>query len=103
MQKLKINDEVLVRSGRDKGKRGLILKLDYKNGRVLVKGVNLRKKAMRPSQANPNGGFVEAERSVAISTVGIVSPKSQKAGRVKIASQSGKKVIVLVKCGSALK
>ena len=38
MQKLKINDEVLVRSGRDKGKRGLILKLDYKNGRVLVKG-----------------------------------------------------------------
>ena len=103
MQKLKINDEVLVRSGRDKGKRGLILKVNHDAGLVMVKGVNLRKKAMKPSQANPNGGFVETERAISISSVGVVSPKTQKPGRVKIAQQGGKKVRVLVKCGSTLK
>jgi large subunit ribosomal protein L24 len=104
MQKLKLNDEVKVISGQDKGKTGSIVKIDLKKNLVTVKGVNLKKKAIRPSQEAPNGGHLEIERPLAWSKVSLVSPKTSKPSRVKISTnKEGKKVRVLVKCGTVLK
>ena len=61
--------EVRVISGAHKGKTGAILRVDREKGRVWVKGVNVGKKAVRRSQANPQGGLIESERPVHISNV----------------------------------
>ena len=63
------NDIVQALSGRDRGKKGKVLRVYPGKGRVVVEGVNFRKKAMRPSQNNPKGGFLEIERSLHISSV----------------------------------
>ena len=102
MQKLKINDEVVVTAGKDKGKTGKVTKLLPKRSRVIVAGVNVLKKAVRPTQENPSGGITEVEASVHRSNVMVVSPKNGKATRVRIEEKDGKKVRVAVSCGSVL-
>lgn len=102
MQKLRLNDEVIVTAGKDKGKTGQLARIDLKNKNVVVTGVNLVKKAMKPTQENPTGGFVEVERPIDLSNVSIVSPKTKKATRVRIEDKDGKKVRIAVACGSVL-
>ena len=102
MQKLKVNDEVIVIAGKDKDKTGKVLRVDRKNSKVLVEGVNIVKKAVRPTQEAPQGGIVDVERPLHISNVAVVSPKTNKATRVKIEEKDGKKVRVAVACGSVL-
>lgn len=102
MQKLKVNDEVIVLAGKDKGKKGKVLKINSKTNRVLVEGVNIVKKSLKPTQENPTGGFVDAERALHISNVAVVSPKTGAATRVKIENKDGKKVRIAIKCGSVL-
>lgn len=102
MQKLKVEDEVVVLAGKDKGKTGKVAKIDLKNKKVLVSGINLVKKTMRPSQENPTGGILDVERPVHISNVAVLSPKDKKATRVRIETKDGKKVRVAVRCGSVL-
>ncbi|PIP90637.1 MAG: 50S ribosomal protein L24 [Bdellovibrionales bacterium CG12_big_fil_rev_8_21_14_0_65_38_15] len=103
MQKMKLKDEVIVLAGKDKGKTGTVEKIFDSNKKILVKGVNLVKKAVRPSQENPAGGFLEVERPVHASNLALISPKTNKATRVRIEVRDGKKVRVAVKCGSVLK
>ena len=102
MQKLKVNDEVVVLAGKDKNKTGKVKKINFKKKTVLVEGVNIIKKSMKPTQENPSGGFVDMESSLHISNVAVVSPKTGKASRVKIETKDGKKVRVAVACGSEL-
>ena len=102
MQKLRINDEVMVMAGKDKGKTGKITTLLPKRSRVIVAGVNVLKKAVKPTQENPNGGITEVEASVHRSNVMVVSPKDGKPSRVRIEEKDGKKVRVAVSCGSVL-
>lgn len=102
MQKLKLNDDVLVLAGKDAGKKGKVKKINFKTNRVIVEGVNLVKKALKPTQENPNGGFVELEKGLHISNVSVVSPKTGGATRVRIEVKDGKKVRVATKCGSVL-
>ncbi len=102
MQKLKVKDEVIVLAGKDKGKTGNISKIHKKKRKVLINGVNVARKTVRPGQKNPNGGFVEVERPIDISNVAVLSPKERKATRVRIEQRDGKKVRVAVKCGSVL-
>ncbi len=102
MQKLKVKDEVIVLAGKDRGKTGDILNIHKKKRKVLVKGVNIIRKAVRPDQKNPNGGFVEAERYIDISNVAVVSPKDRKATRVRIEEREGKRVRVASRCGTVL-
>ena len=103
MQKLKVKDEVVVLVGKSKGKQGEVLKINYKENKVLVKGVNLVKKALRPTQENPSGGISEKEVPLHISNVAVVSPKTKKGTRVRIENKDGKKVRVAVACGTVLK
>lgn len=103
MQKIKVNDEVIVLSGKDKGKTGKVKKLNFKTNRVLVEGVNTAKKSLKPSQENPNGGFSDLEKAIHLSKVALVSPKTKKATRVKIVTEGEKKTRQLVACSTKIK
>jgi len=69
---VKRNDEVKVISGAQKGKSGKVLQVIRDKARVIVEGVNVRKKAIRPTQDNPQGGFEEKEASIHISNVRVI-------------------------------
>ncbi len=102
MQKLRVNDEVVVTAGRDKGKTGKIAKLNLKKKTAIIGGVNLVKKAIKPTQENPAGGIVDVESSIHLSNLSVMSPKTKKATRVRVESKDGKNVRVAVACGSVL-
>lgn len=102
MQKLKVKDQVVVLAGKDKGKTGEVKKINFKQDVVYVSGVNVVKKAVKPTQQNPAGGIVEMEAPLHISNVAVVSPKTNKATRVRIEEKNGKKVRVAVACGTEL-
>jgi large subunit ribosomal protein L24 len=79
--KIKKGDKVIVLTGRDKGKKGEVLRVMPKQARAIVQGVNVVKRHTRPSQAQP-GGIVEKEASIHISNLSLVDPKEDKATRV---------------------
>ncbi len=93
--KLKVNDEVIVIAGKHKGKRGKILFIDRLGDRVIVQGVNLRKKFIRPSQENPQGGMIEIESPIHISNVMYYDPKLKKGVRLGFKYEDGKKIRVI--------
>ena len=66
---VKKNDEVVIISGAARGKRGKVLQILKQVNRVLVEGINLRKKTVRKSQEKPQGGFIEREAAMHISNV----------------------------------
>jgi large subunit ribosomal protein L24 len=82
MSKLRKGDDVVVLSGRDKGKRGTVLQI-IENSRILVDNVNVIKKHVKP---NPNrgetGGIIEKEAPIQISNVALFNPNTNKADRV---------------------
>ena len=102
MQKLKVSDSVVVLAGKDKGKQGKVKNINWKTNRVLVEGVNMVKKAMKPTQASPQGGLVDLEKALHISNVAVADPKSGKATRVKVQEKNGKKIRV-AKSGADIK
>ena len=97
MQKLKVNDTVQVIAGKDKGKNGKIKTINFKTNRVVVEGVNIVKKAMKPNQANQQGGIVDLEKAIHISNVALLDPKSGKPTRVAIKKVGDKNVRVAAK------
>jgi len=72
------NDLVAVTAGKDKGKQGKVLKVDSKTMRLLVEGVNMIKRHVKPTQTNPQGGIVQKEASIAYSNVMLVNPTTKK-------------------------
>jgi large subunit ribosomal protein L24 len=93
--RIKKGDLVVVTKGRNKGKRGKVLKVLPKKKRVIVEKVNLIKKHEKPSQAHPQGGIVELEGSLSLSNVMLVDPKTNKGTRVGFkVLDDGKKVKV---------
>jgi large subunit ribosomal protein L24 len=99
---VKKGDKVVVISGKDKGKQGVILEAYPKNNRVLVEGVNIVKKHSKPSQLNPQGGIISREAAIHVSNVMPLDPKSGKPTRVGYKVEDGKKVRVATKSGEAL-
>lgn len=92
--KLKVNDEVIVISGKHKGKRGKILYIDRLRERVIVQGVNKIKKYIRPTQENPQGGQIEIEAPIHISNVMFYDSKLKKGVRIGYKIEDGKKIRV---------
>ncbi len=98
---IKKGDLVEVLSGKDKGARGPVLRALPADGKVVVEGVALVKKAQRPTQTNQQGGFVSQEAAIDVSNVALVCPSCDKATRVGHAvNDEGKKVRVCKKCGN---
>ena len=99
---VKKGDKVMVISGKDKGKTGVILSAFPKKDRVLVEGVNIVKKHVKPNQLNPQGGIVSQEAAIHVSNVMLVDPKSGEPTRVGFKVEDGKKVRVAKKSGNVI-
>lgn len=99
--KIKKDDTVQVIAGKDKGKRGKVLKILREKNRVLVEGVNLVKKAMKRRSQQDRGGIVEIEAGLHISNIMIVCKKCGPT-RIGYKIDGEKKVRVCRKCGEAL-
>lgn len=103
MSKIKRDDEIIVTVGKDKGKRGKVLKLKS-DGRLLVSGINIIKKHQKPNpQANIPGGIIEKEAPIQVSNVAIFNPTSEKGDRIgfKIL-EDNKKIRVFKSSGEAV-
>ena len=83
---IKKGDKVMVISGKDKGKTGVILSALPKKDRVLVEGVNIVKKHSKPSQMNPQGGIISQEAPIHVSNVMPLDPKTGEPTRVGLKS-----------------
>lgn len=95
-------DKVIVIAGRDKGKSGTIQKVLPRTNRVVVDGVNVRKKHQKPTQQNPEGTIVEVYAPIDASNVMLVDPKTKKPTRVGHKIVKGKKVRFAKKSGQVL-
>ncbi len=80
--KIKKNDNIVVISGNYKGKTGKVLKVFKTEDRVIVEGVNIRKRHTKASQKNPQGGIMEKEAPIHVSNIMIVDPKNNKGTRI---------------------
>ena len=98
---VKKGDQVVVLSGKDKGKQGEVTVAKPAEGKVVVEGVAIVKKAQRPNAVNQQGGIVEQEAAIDVSNVMLVCPSCGKPTRVGHAKDAeGKKVRVCKKCGA---
>lgn len=103
MQKIRKGDDVIVIAGKDKGKRGNVLKVQD-NGRILVDGINIVKKH---TKANPNkgetGGIVEQEAALDVSNISLYDAATGKASRVGIKTlEDGKRVRIFKTSGEVV-
>jgi large subunit ribosomal protein L24 len=80
--RLKKGDTVMVRAGKYKGKTGKIVSTHPSENKVTVEGINIVKKAIKPTRTNPTGGIVEITKPIWVSKVGLVEPGSKKMTRI---------------------
>ncbi|MDV7338482.1 50S ribosomal protein L24 [Terasakiella sp. A23] len=100
--KIKKGDNVIVLTGKDKGKQGEVLSIQPAAGKAVVQGINMVKRHTKPTQFQA-GGIVEKEAAIAISNVAIVDPKEGKATRVGFKTlEDGKKVRVAKLSGEVI-
>lgn len=95
-------DTVEVIAGKEKGKRGKVMRLLTEKNRVIVERINMVKRHTRATQRNPQGGIIEKEGSVALSNVLPYCPKCGKGVRTKASVTDSKKSRVCAKCGGAI-
>lgn len=102
--RLKKGDTVMVRSGKYKGKTGVITAVHPADNKVTVEGINIVKKHQKPTQTHPQGGIVELTKPIPVAKVGIVDPTTKKATRVAYSTdKDGKKVRVYAKSKKEIK
>ena len=104
---IKKNDTVVVLSGDDKGKKGKVLEVSPKEGKVIVERINLVKKHVKPRKMGDPGGIIEAEGAMYASKVQVVCPSCGKPTRIahkKVKDESGKERTVRTckRCGESL-
>jgi large subunit ribosomal protein L24 len=102
MMHVKKGDKVMVISGKDKGKTGIVLAAYPKKDRVIVENVNIVKKHAKPSQDNPQGGIINMEAAIHVSNVMLIDPKTGEPTRVGYQVIDGKKVRIAKKSGAVL-
>ena len=106
--RLKAGDEVIVVGGKDRGKRGRILRVEPKKERVFVEGLNIVKRHQRPQQvggaqrAETVGGVIEKEGPIHVSNVMLVDPGDDKPTRLGIEIQDGKRFRIARRSGTRL-
>lgn len=102
--RLKKGDTVVVRSGKFKGQTGKITAVHPTENKVTVEGINVVKKAVKPTQAHPQGAIVEITKPMWVSKVAIVEPTSKKASRIGYElAKDGTKTRVFKKSGKEIK
>ncbi|MFA7554702.1 MAG: 50S ribosomal protein L24 [Spongiibacteraceae bacterium] len=102
MRKIKRDDEVIVLAGKDKGKRGKVVR-QVGEDRMIVSGINMIKKHQKPNpQANIAGGIIEKEAAIQISNIAIFNSATAKADRVGFKVEDGKKVRIFKSNGEQI-
>ncbi|MEI8321381.1 MAG: 50S ribosomal protein L24 [Alphaproteobacteria bacterium] len=99
--RIKKGDQVIVTTGQHKGKKGEVLQVLREERRVLVKGVNVVKRHLRPTPANPDG-VLEKELPLHISNVAHIDPETSKPTRVAVKLVDGKKVRIAKRSGKQI-
>jgi large subunit ribosomal protein L24 len=100
--RIRKGDRVQVRSGKDRGKQGVVMRVLPKEGKVIVDGVNVAKRHTRPRRATMQGGIIDKDMPISVSAVSIVCPQD---GPTRIGirlDEQGRKVRVCRKCGGDL-
>jgi large subunit ribosomal protein L24 len=102
--KIRTDDEVIVISGKDRGKTGKVLRVDPKKERVVVEGVNIVKRHQRPQPNAPQveAGVIEREGPIHVSNVQIIDPKTKKGTRVGVTREGGSRNRVTRASGAKL-
>jgi large subunit ribosomal protein L24 len=106
--RIRKGDQVMIISGKDRGKTGTVLRVDPDRQRVYVEGLNIVKRHQRPQQvrgaqrAETVGGVVEKEGPIHISNVMLIDPKDKKRTRVGVAREDGQRTRVTRRSGSKL-
>ena len=100
---VKTGDKVQVISGSEKGKQGKVVQVSADEGKVIVEGVNMVTKHVKPKMQGQMGGRIQAEGAMYASKVMLVCPKCDKTTRVAHKIEDGKKIRVCKHCGAKLK
>jgi len=104
--RIKSDDQVIVISGKDRGKRGRVLRVDPKNERVYVEGLNMIKRHQKPLQTGPTGqqqgGVIEKEGGIHVSNVALADPKDGKPTRVGTEIVDGKRFRIARRSGTRI-
>lgn len=103
-KKIKKGDNVKVVAGKDIGKDGRVLKVDRKKGKILVEGINFKRKTLRKSRENQHGGIKDIEAYFDISNVMVICPKCKKTTRIGFSVDEKEKIKkrICKKCNAAL-
>jgi large subunit ribosomal protein L24 len=97
------NDTVLVMSGEGKGKRGRVLSVDSPKNRIIIEGVNVVKKHMKPSKTFQQGGIIDREAPVNLSNVMLLCAKCDRPTRIgNMILENGRKIRTCRKCGEVI-
>ena len=103
MTHVRKGDTVVVIAGKERGKRGKVLRVIPDKGRIIIERINMIKKHQRPTQKLRQGGIIEREGSLHISNVMLVDPRNDKPTRVGVRALSdGKKVRLARKSGEMI-
>jgi large subunit ribosomal protein L24 len=103
--RIKSDDQVVIIGGKDRGKRGKVLRVDPKKDKVYVEGLNIVKRHQRPQQTaggQTAGGVIEREGPIHVSNVMLIDPKDDKPTRVGIEIVDGKRLRVSKRSGQRL-
>jgi large subunit ribosomal protein L24 len=101
--RIRRDDEVVVISGKDRGKTGRVLRVDTKKDRVYVEGLNIVKRHSRPRPGSSEpGGVIEKEGPIHISNVSLVDPRDGRPTRVRTEERDGQRVRIGVRSGEVI-
>ena len=106
--KIRRDDEVVVISGKDRGKTGRVLRVDLKKSKVYVEGLNIVKRHQRPrtirdtQRGGEIGGVIETEGPIHVSNVMLLDPKSNEPTRVRVSREDGRRKRIAAKSGEAI-
>ncbi len=96
--KIKKNDNVKVIIGKDSGKSGLVEAVFADLNKVIVKGIHIQKKHIKPSQKNPQGGIIDINKKLDVSDVMLICPNCGKTTRIGYKIEKDKKIRICKKC-----
>ncbi|MEK7465255.1 MAG: 50S ribosomal protein L24 [Patescibacteria group bacterium] len=102
IKKIKKGDTVIMRKGKDRGKSGKVVHVDPSEGRVVVEGLNLLKKHVRPKRQGEKGEMVQIPRRVSVANVAIVCNRCNKPARVGFKEEKGIKIRICRRCKGEL-
>jgi large subunit ribosomal protein L24 len=101
--KLRKDDKVVALAGKDKGREGVVLKVIPATSSVIVEGLNIAKKHVKPGGKNPRGGIIELTRPMLAGKVALVCPNCKKPTRVGYQIKNDHKERICRKCGQVVK